>query len=171
MVSEMLQQAVRAFDGPDYRNGKELESDWFPDCNPAVTVERTKYVPYRKAMEMVKSNLPGGWDPTEPATVMARDFHYLVAEEMGLTEDDVPEEEFQKLKLYPSVGTAFDVFHGVDAFFEYNGISATVALTHQEQKDEYKADVIINPEDVFSYESAVKAVAGILRGNASRSVA
>ena len=76
---------------------------------------------------------------SDPVPRFAADLFATVAERLC-------PEDYSKLKLYGAVNTPFDLFHGVDAFFEYEGRIVTLDLTLNEKKDEYKADFIINPE-------------------------
>lgn len=67
----------------------------------------------------------------------------------------------KKVKLYTSVGTAFDVYHGVDAFFECEDVIVTVDLTLNSQKEigrgVGKADVTFNP-NVMDWEETTRLI-------------
>lgn len=177
MGDTLLEVARKMAEGPAYRSGREAELDWFPDVPDGINVSNTGYVRYWDAMWMVVKNQPPGWDPADPQTRMANDFQALVAEEMG-------EDYFGNLMLYTARDSALDRFHGVDGFFLYpvddasaiangrdvfrNGgrsyMTATIDLSLAGYKsDGYKADVILNPQDAFSIEAAVRDIAGRFR--------
>lgn len=45
--------------------------------------------------------------------------------------------------LYTAVRSAMDLFHGVDGFFEYEGVVVTIDLTMNPHKDSSKADLLV----------------------------
>ncbi len=96
-----------------------------------------QYLPYHKAMKVAMSNQP--WDdPTDPEPRFPRDLHFLVCEELGI--------DCSELRYYTAVGTAFDFFHGIDAFFTYKRGDKVYWVTLDlslRQKFEYKADILV----------------------------
>lgn len=116
-----------------------------------VNEEDIKYIPYRLATEQVKANQPTTWDPTDPPTDFANDLHAHVALQLGL-------DDWSELKIYNSVGQALDIFHGVDAFFEFQGKLCTLDLTTRD-KGGYKADLEVTPLD-FTESSQLQSLAG-----------
>src|SRR3990167_10601589 len=96
------------------------------------------YVPFRESVRLVEANQP--WDPADPSTRGASDLHTQVAMALEL-------EDWGELRLFSALKTPLDVFHGIDAFFEWRGRVVTLDLTSNQKKDEYKADLMIRPED------------------------
>ena len=96
------------------------------------------YVPFRQSVRLVEANQP--WDPTDPSTRGASDLHTQVAMALEL-------EDWSELRLFSALRTPLDVFHGIDAFFEWKGRVVTLDLTCNRKKDGYKADLMIRPED------------------------
>lgn len=128
------------------------------------------YLSFRESVKKVKAFQP--WDPTDPRPRAANDFHFFVSEAL--------EVECSELGFFTSVGTPLDRYHGVDAFFEYNGRVATVDLTSNGKKDEYKADLIVHEEDIYQEDGNVNQerlqelaslVAGLLKKEPRRLVA
>lgn len=105
------------------------------------------YVPYRKAMTMVKQSQPG--NPADPPSPAMNDFHALVCEELGA-------KDYSAVKCYTAVGSPLDRFHGIDSFVELNGGAVvTIDLTTNRKKDEHKADIILHEEDVYDRDGRV----------------
>ncbi len=107
------------------------------------------YVPFRKAMAMVKRFQP--WDPTDPSSPAVNDFHALVCLELGV-------EDYSVVKFYTAVGSPLDRFHGIDSFIEWNGVVVTFDLTINSKKDEYKADIILHEEDIYTVDGRINRV-------------
>ena len=92
------------------------------------------------SMELARKNQP--WeDPSDPDLRVANDLHASVAIAMGLV-------DWEELCLFTSIGTPLDSFHGIDGWFEFRGRVLTMDVTTNEQKDSYKADMIIHPRDI-----------------------
>jgi len=104
------------------------------------------YIPFRKAMDIVKKNQ--AVDPTDPKSGAANDFHALVCEELGV-------DDYTEVSLYTSVGSPLDYYHGVDAFVEWKGAFVSIDLTLDKGKVEYKADIILHEDDVYTKEGSV----------------
>lgn len=99
-----------------------------------------KYKPWKKAMaEVIEKTEYSKWDPTDPDTRICNDLHATIAIELGL-------DNFSDLKLYPAVGSSFDVHHGVDMFFTYGNKYVTIDLTMNDKGGKYKADITVTPE-------------------------
>ncbi len=77
---------------------------------------------------------------------------------------------FNDLKLYTAIGSPFDIFYGVDAFFEYGDAKVTLDITTNPHKTEHKADYIIH-EDLLTDEgrqTASKVIADQLKKDLAR---
>ena len=96
------------------------------------------YVPFRESERLVEANQP--WDPADPSTRGASDLHTQVAMALEL-------ENWDELRLFSALKTPLDVFHGIDAFFEWQGWVVTLDLTCDPHKENCKADFMIRPED------------------------
>ncbi len=96
------------------------------------------YIPFRESVRLVEANQP--WNPADPSTRGASDLHTQVAMALEL-------ENWDELRLFSALRTPLDIFHGVDAFFEWQGRVVTLDLTCNQKKDGYKADLMIRPED------------------------
>lgn len=116
--------------------GKLFEDEVLAICQ--TNWDGHSYVPFQRALWLVRQNQP--WDPTDPSTRAGEDLHCQVALALGL-------EDFVELSFLSALGTPLDLFHGVDAVFEWRGVVVTVDLTTNPHKDSYKADLILHPED------------------------
>lgn len=152
----------------------EISTEYFDRYKNAT------YVPYTRAMAMIKESQP--FDPTDPEPRFANDLHATVAEKLGL-------DDYGQLQFYTAVSkTHFDVFHGVDAFFELRLESeggrttrATIDLTTR-PKETWKADVLVtvpdegfdlmDPEDKKKYhqciEQAVQQLVAVLQAKPTK---
>jgi len=111
--------------------------------------EHVKYKTYYSAMkEVVRQAHKTGWDVTDPESRVANDLHANVAEELGI-------DDYDKLEFYPAVGSNFDIFHGVDCFFVYEGKVVTIDLSIR-NKQTFKADLLITPEMLEGDMSEIK---------------
>ncbi|MFA4995977.1 MAG: hypothetical protein WC536_02420 [Patescibacteria group bacterium] len=104
-----------------------------------------KYIKYRQAIDLVKKIQPKDSDPSDPEPYFASDLFAELAEDLEL-------EDYGNLRYYTAVGSRMDFFHGVDAFFEWeldDGriVQATVDLTMNSEKEDYKADLVIQVKD------------------------
>jgi hypothetical protein len=125
--------------------GKLFEYDFCGGIADSIS-DTPEYKSWRKALAEVTSKFtkdadanPCKWDVSDPDGICS-DLFYYVATALGV---DV----MADLCVYPAFGTAFDVFHGVDLFFIYEGCLCTVDLTINPNKvDGYKADVVVSPE-------------------------
>ncbi|MEX0651917.1 MAG: hypothetical protein WD509_02365 [Candidatus Paceibacterota bacterium] len=51
-------------------------------------------------------------------------------------------------RFFTAVGTSLDVHQGIDGFFEFNGVVVTIDVTMNPDKETWKADRIVHPEDL-----------------------
>jgi len=108
--------------------------DWFK--------ESIKYKSWRVCVNEItqafSKNENPHWDVSDPNGICS-DLFYYVAKALKV-------ECMCDLKCFPAFGTSFDIFHGVDLFFVYQDRIVTVDLTINNNKDQYKANVLITPE-------------------------
>lgn len=109
--------------------GKILEEEILGSC----TVSTEGYLRFREAMEVARRSQP------RTLTHEGRQLRDGVAQELGVRSSEVA--------MYPGVGTPLDRFHGIDGWFEWQGIVVTVDVTMNPHKDEYKARVIVSGRD------------------------
>lgn len=108
------------------------------------------YKPYREALIEAANNQP--WDPKDPGCKVANNLHAQVAIALEL-------EDWGRLELFTAVGTALDRFHGIDGFFVLDRKHfVTLDVTMNPHKDEYKADVVLNPELIENLENAAREI-------------
>ncbi|MCR4279667.1 MAG: hypothetical protein NUV78_02955 [Candidatus Zambryskibacteria bacterium] len=135
--------------------GSEIEEEVVGRC---MLKWNGKHVPYQQSMRSVMANQP--WDPSDPEPKFANDLHASVA--LALKLDD-----WSRLKLYTAVGSPLDYYHGVDCFFEFEGLIVTIDVTVNPNKLEYKADLVLNVSDL---ETALivgpPAIAQLMAGGA-----
>ncbi len=144
----------KRFDG-SHVSGSVVEKELLGEVGREY-VERFKgaeYVPYCQALAMVKESQP--FDPADPEPRFASDLHATVADKLGL-------EDYSQLKFYTAVSkTHLDVFHGIDAFLEFQYgddvkgvVMATMDLTTRPKKL-WKADVlIVVPDEGFDFKDS-----------------
>ena len=144
-------------DDNDGYTGKLFEHDVLREgAGIFHVVAKPPYKTYKKAMaEVVEKTNQSNWDPSDPNTRVCNDLHATVAINLNL-------DDWNELKLYPAVGSAFDIYHGVDMFFELDGKIVTIDLTVNTDKDFYKANVIVTPEMIEDIESLAKEITDIL---------
>lgn len=104
-----------------------------------------EYIKYQQAIDLVKKIQPADSDPSDPEPYFASDLFAGLAEDLEI-------EDYGQLRYYTAVGSRMDFFHGVDAFFEWElddgrVIRVTIDLTKNSEKDEYKADLVIQVND------------------------
>ena len=127
-----------SFEQPNGYTGGLLEEELLGACDGWKNKE---YMPYADALEFVKAHQPEGWRPSDPRPRFAADLFTTVA--LALLG---PEGDWTDLKFYTAVDSPLDVFHGTDAFFEYQDKIIKIDLTINPQKGDAKADFIINPD-------------------------
>lgn len=120
--------------------GKIFEYNVLGTAVDCVQAEHVQYLPYQAAVTDVKNHQATGWDPTDPPTRITNDLHAHVALMLAL-------DDWSELKLYSAVGHCLDYFHGIDAFFEWQGHTATLDLSTT-RKERFKADFVFTPKHV-----------------------
>ena len=135
------------FDG---YTGKLWEEEIIGHCTHIVM----KYTSYENSMNIVKKSQP--WDTTDPQPRFANNLHANVAMALGI-------EDWSQLQFYTAVGSPLDYFHGIDCFFEFQGHVVTIDVTTNPDKDEYRADFILQ-RDTDEQEIFCKEVANALQG-------
>ncbi len=95
------------------------------------------YRTYEQSLRLVKEMQP--FDPTRPTPEFAYMVRRLIFKELELTDE-------QELRFYTAVGSALDLYHGVDGWFEItragHEVRATIDMTKNDLKDTgYKADI------------------------------
>ena len=116
----------------------------------------TSYLSYRESMRFVVEHQK--WNPTDPEPQRANDVHALVAMAMDI-------EDWSELGFFTAVGSQLDRFHGIDAFFVFEGRVVTIDVTLNPHKDEHKADFIVYEQDLESHQALnelAKRVADVL---------
>jgi len=83
-----------------------------------------------------------GWDPQKPSTPLSKEVFECI-------KSYLPENKFDKLRLFNALGTSLDFHHGVDAVFildEGEQFYVTVDLTtkYVKSKNVQKADIILS---------------------------
>ncbi|MFZ2681795.1 MAG: hypothetical protein WAZ14_01750 [Patescibacteria group bacterium] len=144
----------------EFYSGRELEVDVFgkpkfpteyEQAYRRLAKERGGYLPYEKAQSLIREFTPD--DPTNPSKEFARDLRLAICEILELEG-----EEADIVKIYSALGTALDIYHGVDAWIEIDldGLHAEASMdvTHRSDKldDGHKADVILG--DILEPENA-----------------
>lgn len=111
------------------------------------------YLSFNDSLRLARESQVG--DPSDPESGIANDFHAAVAE--TLKEDD-----YEKVRFFSALGTPLDVYHGVDGFFEHNGIIVTLDATinPNKDKDSIKADIILEemPDPKFEREKYLEYI-------------
>ena len=111
------------------------------------------YISFDQALAQAKASQ--NWDPRDPSSRLANDLHAEVALALGLN-------DWRELRLYSSVGTPLDHFHGVDGFFEFCGRVVTIDLTVG-HKEFAKADFVFHPLDLEEHrQTTASAIARAL---------
>src|SRR3989344_3849196 len=104
-----------------------------------ISWRRDVYVPFNEALSLARVHQ--NWNPSDPSSRPANDLHSEVALALEL-------EDWQELRLYSSVNSPLDYFHGVDGFFEFQGQVITIDVTTNSRKVTAKADFVIHPTDL-----------------------
>lgn len=136
--------------GREFYSGKMNERDTFgePKRGKGYTAAwRAKaaesgYLKFDDALKLVREHLEQ--DPTNPAKPFAKELRLAVIDGLGLETD----EDMDRVRFYSAIGTPADVFHGVDAWMEYETpnrqrLVITLDATRNPSKDSAKADVVI----------------------------
>jgi hypothetical protein len=99
------------------------------------------YVDYERSLQLAMRHQPWGNNPRCPGTPFLKEMYNCIAPQ--LTKGS------HRLRIFLAVGTPFDHWHGVDFFFEYEGIVVTVDVTIRPGKDKYHADILITRNDIL----------------------
>lgn len=170
--------------GREFYSGKMNERDVFgepkrgPGFREAFTAKAREngYLNFEDALELVRKHLVQ--DPTNPVKPFSNELRLAVIDALGLE----TEEEMDQVRFYSAVGTPADVFHGVDAWMEYETpdgekLIVTLDATRNPSKDAAKADLIITEipdpsedEDKFLEQASAYGdrVAEIIRSHQER---
>lgn len=125
--------------------GRLFEFDF---CGKVVDYHksRAEYQPWYSSVNQIINRFsrgaeknPAHWDVSDPPGLCS-DLFYYVATALQVN-------NMEELRVFPAFGSAFDIYHGVDLFFQYQGRICTVDLSCNPHKDSYKADVVICPDD------------------------
>lgn len=111
----------------DFYNGHLFEEEVLGRCR----VSFHGYMSWKEAASEVRDNQPISQRPLA-----------------GRLEKEVASRLGRQCRLYTAVRSALDVFHGVDAFFEFHGQVVTIDLTMNPDKICGKADLIIQEDDL-----------------------
>ncbi len=137
--------------------GRLFEEEFFGICSGYSI----GYMSYRRAMDAAKRSQPVGWDPKDPPTETANNFHARVC--LAL-EKITGLEEWSEVELWSAIGSALDRFHGIDGWFQFRGRVVTIDLTLDPQKESGRADFVLHPEDLESnpvIQSIAEALGGV----------
>lgn len=97
-------------------------------------------------------------NPLIPSKKWGKDLYYSVAEKLGI---DVDTDETENLRFYKTLGTDLDRM-GIDCFFTFRNpqtkqeTSFTIDLTTHPNKDDYKADTIVQADEIPDYRQDEK---------------
>ncbi len=86
-------------------------------------------------MKQALENQPAGWNPLRPPT-------WWTVKLLISVRDYLPRKAKPKLGIYLSLGTAFDYWHGADAFLAIEDFFVTIDATTKEFDPEKKADFV-----------------------------
>lgn len=105
------------------------------------------YMKWEDARSFAQQNQP--WeDPENPDCPIARHLLHNVREKLG-----------GKVLFFTAIGTPFDVYHGVDGWFEFRGKIVTIDVTKNPFKVSCKADVLLKDEHLGSDDFIVPEIA------------
>ncbi len=109
------------------------------------------YLRWREAAQLVRKS-----QPRAKAPVAAR-LEREVSAQVGVS-----------VMFFTAVGSALDVMHGCDGFFEFRGVVVTIDITMNPHKDSGKADIVIAREEVENLPVLAGRIARELRSKLSR---
>lgn len=141
------------------RIGRKFEQEFLGFTLPDETdlfFRPNEYLSFQEAMEKMKDTQPVGYNPNNPTGGCNAKFWERVNFFLGAFD--------RNLRLYISVGTEMDFFHGTDAVFTWREAFVTIDVTVDSEK-KYKADFRILPDDVESgsvYEFVARDIALLL---------
>lgn len=125
--------------------GKLIESELLGETKKEINHfaelhETPTYMKYKSSVEFAKTHQRA--DPLNPKRFFPKSLREGLKSDsqLGITNEE-------QIAFYTAVNSPLDLYHGVDAFFEYkNGeraIVVTLDVTTNPNKDSYKADVIL----------------------------
>lgn len=109
-----------------------------------------EYMPYTASMWWTVYHQPEDYDPRHPTRGLNEELFYLVQRML-------PKRWRHLLRWFIAVGTSFDQWHGIDAFFYLGGTCVTVDVTTYQEKS-YKADFLVTPRELDPGRLFVSAV-------------
>lgn len=134
----------------DFYSGRLNERDVFGEFKMTdeakkafrSAAEERGYIAYSKVIDLIR-RFPSE-DPTNPQKPFAKELRMAVIEALDLED----EEDMARIRFYSAVGTALDIFHGIDGWIELQleegpPVLVTLDVTLNTQKLEHKADIII----------------------------
>ena len=89
---------------------------------------------------------------------------------MSRLEREVSERIGGSVNFFTAVGTPLDRFHGIDGFFEFCGVVATIDLTLNPHKDSGKADMVVHRDDLGDLTALAGRISRELKSKLSRRV-
>jgi hypothetical protein len=95
-----------------------------------------QYISYNQSMAVVRANQ----EPNSALCEAGIKFRNEIARQMNVGVEEI--------KVFGSIETCLDEKHGVDMFVDWKGLTVTIDLTINPQKQQAKADVIVSKEDV-----------------------
>lgn len=102
------------------------------------------YLPFKEALiEALSFAEKSPWSANNPNTPIARSLHNTVHQALV---NDIGEIPKYSIGLWPTHGTAFDYWHGVDAIFLFESrwyVTLDISTT---EKSRFKADFLVLPE-------------------------
>lgn len=113
-----------------------------------ITSEKRPFQAWQQILEQVYPE-----NPLIPTKKWGKDLYYAVAEKLKI---DVDTDDTENLKFYKTLGTDLDRM-GIDCFFTFRNpqtqrkTSFTIDLTTNPKKDEYKADITVQANEVPDY--------------------
>jgi len=110
------------------KEGEDIERGFFGQAGKKFNGELV-YMPYGRAMESAMDNQPD----------RLPHFTRRLLSKM----DEAHPNLAGMINFYTAVGTSFDVYHGVDAFFKLQDHIVTLDVTSNDSKTHAKADIIV----------------------------
>lgn len=111
-------------------SGQLFEEEILGHCRVSWNGE---YLPWGKAVWQVRKNQP--WNTFCPEILFLRTVLDKLKKELRISAE-----------FYTAVGTALDVYHGVDGYFYFRGIMVTVDASLR-NKNAFRTDLLLGEED------------------------
>ena len=123
----------------DGETGKIFEWCLLGSCKATIGYQEAQYLDFKKSLEWVKNNQKS--DPTgKPEKAFAQAIKRGIAKKLGVL--------YHEVRYYSAIGSALDIFHGIDAFVEYGGKIVTIDVTKESHKTYRKANILIT-KDIY----------------------